>query len=64
MAIRTIQTIEQLREYEIPEELLNRAVARWCADGLYEYITQENLEERVVSEQVINEKIVSPIIPN
>jgi len=56
--ITTVQTIEQMREYEVPEEVFQRAIKNGL-DGLYAYLCGD-LEERVVSEQVTDEKIIGP----
>ena len=45
--VRTIQTIEQVREYSVPTHITSE-------DDLFDYIASID-EDRVVSEQVVDE---------
>ena len=62
VTVTTIQSIEQMREYEVPREVFER-VWEGGSDGLYAYLCYPGLEERVVGEEVVDERIIHPQFP-
>ena len=59
VTVTTIQTIEQMREYEVPREVFNKALQNGT-DGLYSYLFSPGLDERVIGEEIIDEEIIYP----
>lgn len=62
VTVTTIQSIEQMREYEVPQEVFERAMQNG-SDGLYSYLVSPGLEERVIGEEVVDERIIHPVFP-
>ena len=59
VTVTTIQTIEQMREYEVPREVFNKALQNGT-DGLYSYLVSPGLDEHVIGEEIIDEEIIYP----
>lgn len=57
--VTTIKTIEQMIEYEVPDEVFQRAIDNGT-DGLYAYLCQDSVVGSMLSQQEIDEKIIGP----